>query len=219
MVIPIFNEKIAVYKYDNIDKFKGKEELKKIVDSFYDVPEIKNGDATERYGNASSSVTMCMEYPVFETFKLDNFEVGAWIRKQISIAAKDLGFDRHKNVDKYNFIRSWSNRMYKDSHGAAHKHMTGCDMVCIFYYEAPPGSSELVFINDDLATKNTDPWYTYPDEKRYHFKPEPGSFVCHFPGIPHAVAQHKCDDTRTVMVFEPKFTYKPVVTGLNKLKR
>jgi hypothetical protein len=92
-------------------------------------------------------------------------------------------------------------------------------MVCIFYYEAPPGSSELVFINDELATKNTDPYYTYPEEKRYHFQPVPGSFVCHFPGIPHAVAQHKSDLTRTCYIFEPKFNIKALNVGINKFRR
>jgi len=210
MIYKVFNEEIAVFKYDNINKFTGNKNLKKDIDDYFNSPHIQKADAVERYGNALTSVPFAQKEQLFPTFNLEKYDLGKWIKEHITKGANELKFDRYKDTKKFSMVRSWMNRMYKDSQGAVHNHKSGCDMVCIFYYEAPPGASELVFLNTNshLREKKA-PYSEYPKEDRYHFQPEPGHLVCHFPGIYHSVAVHNNELPRTCFIFEPKFNYKP----------
>ena len=197
--------KIYIDKFDKIDSFKGKEKFQKTLDEIFDKFEIINSSTTERYGSSRTTVQHAKEYSLPKTLDLKNNELGQWLYSSISKGARELHVNDNKNYDNFKFVRSWTNRMYKDSHAAAHRHETFCDVVCMFYYEAPPNCSELVFVNDILATKNTTPYYDFPKDKRYHIQPESGLFICHSPDIPHAVGVNKTDKPRTVLVFEPFF--------------
>ena len=208
MIVPVFNQKIAVYKYDKIDSFTGKNKLKKSVDSFFNLPALKESSSIETYGDFKTSLNMWNQYPVFETFNLNEYELGIWLKEHIIKGAKELGLDKYLDVYSYKLMRSWSNRMYSESQNAAHIHGNGCDMVCIFYYEAPSNSGELIFLNEDIELYNNKTFDKYLKENRFHFKPETGHFVCHLPNIPHSVSYHKSKHPRTVFVFEPKFKLK-----------
>jgi len=206
MIQQVFDTQIAVFQYDGLDTFKGKEQVKKKVDEVFNLFDIKNSTATEAYNGGMTTVKSSKLFPVDKILDLKNNDMGKWIFEHISKGAQELGV-KNKNYKSFKFVRSWMNRTLKGSHGAAHKHETMCDMVCIFYYEAPENSSDLVFINDDLTTKNTDRYDMFPENKRYHLKPKPGMFVCHPPHIPHAISTHNSDLPRTVFVFEPFFEF------------
>lgn len=209
MIKEIFpGTKIYIDRFSNIDNFQGKEQFQKSLDSVFEKIEIVNSFATERYGNARTTVQHSKEYNLPKILDLKNNELGKWLLSSISKGAKELRINNNKNYDDFKFVRSWANRMYEDSHAAAHRHETPCDMVCMFYYEAPPNCSELVFVNDLLVTKNTTPYHSFPEDKRYHIQPEPGLFICHDPFIPHAVGVNKTTKQRTVLVFEPFFNIK-----------
>lgn len=204
MVQQVFDSKIAIFQYDGLDTFKGRDKVKKTVDEVFDSFEIKNSTSVEAYNGGMTTVKNVKQFPIDRLLDLKNHDMGTWILKHISKGAKELDI-KNKNYNEYKFVRSWMNRTLKGSHGAAHKHQTMCDMVCIFYYEAPENSSDLVFINDTLTTKNNDRYDMFPENKRYHLKPKPGMFVCHYPNIPHAISIHNSDLPRTVFVFEPFF--------------
>lgn len=204
MVQQVFDSKIAIFQYNGLDTFKGKDKVKKTVDEVFDSFEIKNSTSIEAYNGGMTTVKNVKQFPIDKLLDLKNHDMGIWILEHISKGAKELDI-KNKNYNEYKFVRSWMNRTLKGSHGAAHKHQTMCDMVCIFYYEAPENSSDLVFINDTLTTKNTDRYDMFPEDKRYHLKPKPGMFVCHYPNIPHAISIHNSDLPRTVLVFEPFF--------------
>lgn len=204
MVQQVFDSKIAIFQYDGLDTFEGKDKVKKTVDDVFNTFEIKNTTSIETYNGGMTTVKNTRQYPIDKLLDLKNNDMGRWILKHISIGAQELGI-KNKNYNEFKFVRSWMNRVLKGSHAAAHKHETMCDMVCIFYYEAPENSAELVFINDNLITKNTDRYDIFPEDKRYHLKPKPGMLVCHDPNIPHAISTHNNDLPRTVFVFEPFF--------------
>ena len=204
MVQQVFDSKIAIFQYDGLDTFEGRDKVKKTIDSVFDSFDIKNSTATEAYNGGMTTVKNTKQFPIDKLLDFKNHDLGRWILKHISIGAKELGI-KNKNYNEFKFVRSWMNRTLKGSHGAAHKHNTVCDMVCIFYYEAPENSSDLVFINDVLSTMNTDRYDMFPENKRFHLKPKPGMFVCHDPDIPHAISTHNNDLPRTVIVFEPFF--------------
>lgn len=204
MVQQVFDSKIAIFQYDGLNSFKDKDKVKKIVDDTFNSFDIKNSTSTEAYNGGMTTVKNTKRYPLDKLLDLKNNEMGRWILNHIPLGAKELCI-KDKNYQEFRFVRSWMNRTLKDSHGAAHKHATVCDMVCIFYYEAPENSSDLVFINDTLTTMNTDRFDKFPENKRYHLKPKPGMLVCHDPNIPHAISVHNSEAPRTVFVFEPYF--------------
>lgn len=209
MVKEIFpGTKIATYHFDKMDNYLGKLELEKAMNETFEQFEIINSTSTEKYGETRTTVQHARNYKLPSLLNLENNELGKWIYSKITQGAKDLDVNKNKDYTKFKFCRTWMNRMYRNSHGAAHRHQTMCDMVCMFYYDAPPNCSELVFINDESALGSTTPYYKFPEEKRYHLQPKSGLFICHDQNIPHAIGINNTDNYRTVLVFEPFFDIK-----------
>lgn len=214
---PFKLQKIALAKFEGIDTFKDRDKVKKTIDDIFNKPDVIEGNPIEKYGETRTTVQARPDYDLPELLNLNNNELGKWLYKSISQAGKEIHktFSTYnplqpKNYDEFIFVRNWMNRMYKGSHGAAHDHKSQCDMVCIFYLEAPANCGELIFINQTVPNNNKEPYFKYPKELCYSIKPEPGLLVCHDKIMTHAIGQNDVHDPRTVLILEPFFKSKPI---------
>lgn len=223
MILDVFGTKVGVYKFDKHDSFQGKEEFRNNVEWLLSRPEISEHRAAEQYGDALTTVGHWSNYPLLNVLDLENNELGKWLLEMVKVAAIDQAL-KNRNFNKYSFFRTWVNRITKNCHGAIHKHgdmgnMLAPDMVMIYYYDVPPDSSSLVFLDNQYVpiNSNTKPYYEYPESVRYHLTPEPGMLVVHSPYIPHGVSTHGSDLPRTCFIFEPVFEKNVLVTTNRKL--
>lgn len=223
MILDVFGTKVGVYKFDKHDSFQGKEEVRNAVEWLLAHNDIIGYRAQEQYGDAITTVGNWSKYPLVDVLDLKNNELGKWLLDMVKVAAIEQGL-KNRDFNKFHFYRTWMNRIVKNCHGAIHKHgdigsMLSPDMVMIYYYDAPPDSSSLVFLDNQYIplNSNTKPYYEYPENVRYHLTPEPGMLVVHSPYIPHGVSTHGSDLPRTCFIFEPIFEKNVFVTTNRKL--
>lgn len=136
-----------------------------------------------------------------------------WLTEQF-IAAKDtLGYS--DKPDKVFFKRSWTNRMIEGGYGHVHTHvkidnyistLTGyssegfCpDAVGILYVNVPPGSSNLVVINNGCEDV---PVEYFPEKDQHWIEPYEGLLIIHKPDVWHGVSKHMSSLPRDVFVFD-----------------
>jgi hypothetical protein len=106
------------------------------------------------------------------------------------------------------YLRSWSNKMFKDSEGLVHAHShtdfinTTTEFVAIFYIQATPDSANLIFIKDGVFNTR---YRDYTEDQRYPIPCQSGDLVVHDIEICHSVGQHIHDEPRICFVLEGRF--------------
>ena len=211
MVVPIFNTRYAVQKFDRINEFGVGSDFKKRVDAYLDLPCFK-GAAKEQRGRAITTVGQDDNYPLVPCLDFANNDIGKWIYSAMVQSTTELGVQT-QNPNWFCTPRTWANRLYTGCSGKAHRHHhAGSHLVAIFYYEAPVGSGDLVFIDSnessiELGNRELD---SYPPEQIHRVTPEPGMLICHNPWVVHAVDTHRAEDYRTSFIFEFTFMDMPI---------
>ena len=106
------------------------------------------------------------------------------------------------------YLRSWSNKMFKDSEGLVHAHShtdfidSITEFVAIFYVQASPESANLIFVKDGkFNTRYTD----YPTDHLHPIMCQSGNLIVHDTKICHSVGQHTEDEPRVCFVLEGHF--------------
>lgn len=143
------------------------------------------------------------EYPEFNNLVHDDF-----------IQAIDFF---NLKFESLRIIRSWANRMHKDSSGVVHNHSIFDDnnkviglrrYVLIVYYRVPENSGNLIFLNphkylrklDDENDRLID--QNFCAEDTLVIKPTDGMCILHDSRIPHTVSKHNSHKPRDVLIFD-----------------
>lgn len=171
-----------IYKNEKLTK-----EIENLLSSEYS----KKVEVDERIGNAISTVGREINVlHIPETHELAN-----WIISQLMQIEE---FKNKKSI-KFDFIRHWANRIYKDCNGLCHTHTRDADAVAIFYLDVPENSSDLVIINNGEENTN---YLNYKSEDLFNISVESGTLIIHKPDVPHAVSIHNSNKPRTCLIFE-----------------
>jgi hypothetical protein len=138
-----------------------------------------------------------------------------WLNEQFLRAKPLLGID--KPGEQILYKRSWANRMARGAFGDVHQHvkidnyiaLTGyesedfCpDAVGILYIDTPPGSSNLVFVENAEGITDQPVEYFQGREDMFWLNPRAGDLVIHSPAVWHGVSKHNSDLHRNVFVFD-----------------
>ena len=217
MKLSVFdNNNISIFQFDKVNNYQGKKELDEAVEKMFNDPHLiqaNNVDIPERNGKALCTLVDPGRYDLPKFLNLANNELGKWLYKKLAESAVDFGLDKKYDISKCNFNRNWSNKMFENSDGKAHRHgILGNEypsLVGIYYYTAPENSAQLIFIDEKNPHKLLSSDYsTYLEKQRFHITPKPGMFIVHDPMIMHAVSRHKNPNPRICFVFEPNFLRK-----------
>ena len=200
MIIPVFNSQIAVYQFDQMELYGPGTPFASKVDDYFNDEIFANRTSAESEGKAISSVGYNNIRPFKKALELDTNTLGKWIDDTIMQGAHDLGLNPQ---EPFTLTRNWGNRMYQQASVRCHAHLLpGCHIVGVFYYEAPPQSADLVFVND--RTQNVELSH-YPESSRFRVTPRPGMLVCHSPWLAHGTDAHSSDQVRTCFIYEGTF--------------
>ena len=205
MLIQAFGENISILQYNG--NVLGTELLKTKVENLF------NSD-NSGFGKLESTVGIDHKIlPDILDFK--NEEVGRWILNNMVIAANEIF--SVKTVESVEFYKTWANKIYRNHYKiTAHRHQIltnplQYEMVCVFYYEAPERSADLIIVkeHDNINNSTANTWESYPRDSRLHIRPTAGMLICHSSTTLHTVGTHDNDLPRTCFVFETKLNYKP----------
>ena len=200
MIIPVFNSQIAVYQFDQMELYGPGTPFASKVDDYFNDQKWAGHRSDESKGAVITSVGWAQASSLNKSLDLDTNPLGKWIDNNIMQSAYDLGINPQES---FTLTRSWGNRMYQHSSGRCHTHTRpGCHIVGIFYYEAPPQSADIVFINDKVENVELS---NYSEDKRYRVRPQPGMLICHSPWLVHGIDVHLLDQVRTCFIYEGTF--------------
>lgn len=147
------------------------------------------------------------EYPAFNTLFHDEF--------MQAIDFFNLKFESLR------MIKSWANRMHKDSSGVIHNHSffnddgTLVDLkryVFLVYYRVPMNSANLIFLNPHKYLKKSDSKndrlieQNFCSEDKLVIKPSDGMCILHDAKIPHTVSRHNSHKPRDVLIFDYEYS-------------
>jgi hypothetical protein len=165
---------------------------------------IEHPDAAAKFEDykLGRAITTCGLPHLYFNKAPGNEELAAWIMDRIIESAKFFGYDNPKELK---IGRNWINIQYKDSTGVCHTHSnTGKEpmVVAIFYASAPPGSADLVFVNNGRdKTMLSD----YTEEERAYQNICQGELVIHDSRAYHTISTHLNEIPRVCFIFEIDF--------------
>jgi hypothetical protein len=208
----VFGHKILTTECKDPSIYKNKmltESVDMVFNSYVVVNRVRQtiGDSQKAGGWTSVG----QPYPLVDLPGADDLR--EWVTKQFIEAKDALGYS--DKPDSVTFKRSWTNRMKEGGYGHVHNHVKidnyistltaysaegFCpDAVGILYVKAPPGSSNLVIINngcDDVPVEY------FPEEDQHPFVPYEGLMIIHRPDVWHGVTKHMNSEYRDVFVFD-----------------
>jgi hypothetical protein len=97
---------------------------------------------------------------------------------------------QHVKIDNYISLAGYESENFRP------------DAVGILYVDVPPGSSNLVFVENKEGITDKEVDYFVDREDTYWLKPKEGDFVIHSPEVWHGVSRHKSELNRNVFVFD-----------------
>ncbi|WP_240520062.1 putative 2OG-Fe(II) oxygenase [Shewanella bicestrii] len=212
MLVPIFDNAICVYDFEQYDSFEGKDDTYQTIDALFALPEVLNEanvpDANG--GRALSTVHLHQTHPIPQLLNFKSNPLGRWILMCIFDAAVQLGFDKTRNIRKLKYHRTWANRMEYGCDAVAHRHANDDwsipHLVAIYYTDVPENSADLVFIQDDnrqlMRGKSCS---EYPLAQQYRVSSLAGRLICHDARFLHGTTVHKNTLPRTCLVIEVGF--------------
>jgi Putative 2OG-Fe(II) oxygenase len=193
------------------------EDLTKAVDHVLNLPIFKNRKRglkeDSQIGNGLTSVGN--DYLAIVNLP-GSAALAKWVEEQMLLAREFLKIDKQGN--KVKFKRSWANRLFHGAQGKCHQHVKvdqyiaeltdysyvnfRPDIVGILYVDVPPGSSDLVVINNGKEdTMVSD----YSEEDKFYITPHKGELLLHVPEVWHGVTIHNSDLPRNCFVFDADF--------------
>ena len=212
MLVPVFEQAICVFDFDEYDSFDGKHETYSTLESLFSLPDVINeGNVPDaKGGRALSTAHLYKTHPIPQLLNFKTNPLGDWILRRIFESAILLGFHNTRDVKKLKYHRTWANRMEYNCDAIAHRHAnndwTIPHLVAIYYTDVPDESADLVFINDkDNSIMRGNHCHEYPAEKQYLVKSKTGRLVCHDARFLHGTTVHKSHLPRTCLVIEVGF--------------
>lgn len=146
--------------------------------------------------------------------KLPEFdEFGKLIHDNLTEAINFFGVE----FESSRIVKSWANRMHKDSSGVVHNHVSfdsdknlnsSTKFVLLVYYKIPVNSANLVFLNPDKYLKEPDFKNDRFDKQEFlsedilTIQPTEGMCILHDAKIPHTVSVHNSHKPRDVLIFD-----------------
>ncbi|MCJ8294482.1 MAG: putative 2OG-Fe(II) oxygenase [Colwellia sp.] len=212
MLQPVFNTNVCIYDFESAENFVGKEKLDIALDELFLLPQVleKPNIIDAKDGRSLSSVHLYDKH-IVDLLDINNSSIGRWIIEKIFLSAIHLGYDEHRDIRKMKFNRTWANRMYQNCNALAHRHAFDESviphLVCIYYYDVPAESADLIFIDDDGDKQNLrgNQYFEYDEEKQHRIKTQNGRLVCHDAKFLHATSIHKSELPRTCLIIEVGF--------------
>jgi hypothetical protein len=191
----VFNRTIVRFQCEDKD-FYSNENFLQNINRLFTHPSMRDNVSQEQIGEAQTTVGKNFLLPL----KLPGAEnLERWIHERLFEAAPHF-------VDftpsKIEFIRTWTNRMFRWCEGQTHHHRGPNHGIGVFYVNIPENGSDLVFVRDGVAwTRIAD----YSPDDVVFAGTKTGELVLHDNEIAHAVSEHNNDEPRVCIVMEFKY--------------
>jgi hypothetical protein len=211
MLQPVFNKNVCIYDFDSANNFLGKKQIDLGLDELFLSPKVVNApNVKQAKGGRALSSEQLYDKHIVDLIDIKNSAIGKWILEKIFLSAIELGYDEYRDIRKIKFNRTWANRMYKNCNALAHRHAIEESviphLVCIYYYDVPNESADLIFIDDnDYQTLTGEPYFKYDEDKQFRINTKSGRLVCHDAKFLHATSIHESDLPRTCLIIEVGF--------------
>jgi hypothetical protein len=193
----VFDRKVVRFQCEDETFYKNEEFLKNINETFEHPSLTSSGGAVaERIGHAPSTVGKYFLRPLMLP---GSEQLKKWIDDRILEAATHFVDFIPRNIE---YVRNWSNKMYKESEGLVHRHKGSPDGVGIFYVNIPENGGDLVFIRDGAYLTRIE---DFAPEDIVFAGTNAGELVLHDPSILHSVSKHNNDEPRICIVVEFKY--------------
>jgi hypothetical protein len=193
----VFNRKIIRFQCDEVEFYTNENFLHNL-NRLFNHPAMRDTVSNEQVGDAQTTVGKNFLLPL----KLPGAEnLERWIHERLMEAAPHFVDFTPTSIQ---FVRTWTNKMFRGCEGQTHNHRGPNHGVGVFYVNIPENGSDLVFVRDGVyMTKISD--YAIGDV--VFAGTRTGELVLHDTEISHAVSEHDNDEPRICIVVE--FTYIP----------